>query len=260
MIPKMPEAYRGEVNKPGGYTRTAPRKWTKEEIDWLLKLKEEGYSNTQIAQSMDRSEVSVQIKLKRLTKRDNTYNERHVDEKYQINEAFLSELQPSDVLDAYCGEKQFYRDRVPVLITNDKNTDIPATYHHDAFKLLCQLYSQGYDFDLIDLDPFGSAYDSFDLAIKMAKKGLVITLGELGHKRWKRLDYVSTHYDITDLSDFTLDNMIEYIQKIGRRNKKKLIVFEKREWRNIGRVWFKIEPLKVTSQWENKNIEIGVTK
>lgn len=258
MIPKMPEEYRGEVNKPGGYTRTAPRKWTKEEIDWLLKLKEEGYSNAQIAQSMGRSEVSVQIKTKRLTKRDNTYNERHVDEKYQINEAFFSELQPKDVLDAYCGEKQFYRNRT-LCITNDKNKDIPASYNLDAFKLLCQLYGKGYEFDLIDLDPFGSAYDCFDLAIKMAKKGLVITLGELGHKRWKRLDYVSTHYDITDLSDFTLDNMIAYIQKIGRRNKKNLLVFEKREWRNIGRVWFKIEPLKVTSQWENKNIELGVT-
>ena len=61
-------------------------------------------------------------------------------------------------------------------------------------------------FDLIDLDPFGSAYDCFDLAIKMAKKGLCITLGELGHKRWKRLDFVSSHYGIDNIDNLTLSN------------------------------------------------------
>ena len=104
---------------------------------------------------------------------------------------------------------------------------------------------------MIDLDPFGSAYDCFDLAIKMAQKGLVITLGELGHKRWKRLDYVAPRYDIYSLDDFTIQKIISYIQKIGLQNKKKLVVYDFREWRNIGRVWFKIEPLKITSQWEH---------
>ena len=123
----------------------------------------------------------------------------------------------------------------------------------DSLRLLCKLYAESQKFDLIDLDPFGSAYDCFDLAIKMANKGLVITLGELGHKRWKRLDYVSPRYDINTLNDFTIQNLIAYIQKIGLRNKKELVVFDYREWRNIGRVWFKIEQCKITSQWDNKN-------
>ena len=123
-------------------------------------------------------------------------------------------------------------------------------YHLDALKLLCKLYCEGKTFDLIDLDPFGSAYDCFDLAIKMAKKGLVITLGELGHKRWKRLDYVERYYGITNLEDFTIDNLINHIQQLGMKNKKRLVVYEKKEWKNIGRVYFKIEPYKITKQWD----------
>ena len=107
-------------------------------------------------------------------------------------------------------------------------------------------------YDMIDLDPFGSAYDCFDLAIKMAKKGLCITLGEMGHKRWKRLDFVKWRYGINSLDDFTSDIIIKKIQEIGIRNKKILKVFAKRDWQNISRVWFVIKPYKETSQWDNK--------
>ena len=137
--------------------------------------------------------------------------------------------------------------------TNDIERNIDADFHEDALRCICQLYHDGHKYELVDLDPFGSAYDCFDLAIKMAKKGLVITLGELGHKRWKRLDYVSTHYGITDLDSFTIENLIKHIQMIGARNKKKLTVWQYREWQNIGRVWFKIENIKVTSQWGNND-------
>ena len=110
-------------------------------------------------------------------------------------------------------------------------------------------------YDLIDLDPFGSAYDCSDLAIKMARKGLYVTLGEMGHKRWKRLDYVKTRYGINNLDDFTSDNLIKKIQEIGIQNKKKLNVFACKDWQNISRVWFVIEPYKETSQWEDKNFD-----
>lgn len=110
---------------------------------------------------------------------------------------------------------------------------------------------------MIDLDPFGSAYDCFDLAIKMAKKGLCITLGEMGHKRWKRLDYVKDRYDITDLDDFTSLNLIKKIQEIGRYNKKNLIVFDYKDWQHISRVWFTIEPYKETSQWADNTFDYG---
>lgn len=247
MIPKMPDEYKGKTTNNGGYTKTNPRQWTQKEIEWVKDLIEKGYNSNEIAESIGRSQVSVSIKIKRLSKKDNTYNKKHITEKYQINKEFLEVIQPYDVLDVYCGEKIFYKDYVG--ISNDINEDIECEYHLDALRCCCKLYSKGEKFDLVDLDPFGSAYDCFDLAIKMAKKGLVITLGELGHKRWKRLDFVSRYYGINKIEDFTIENLISHIQKIGLRNKKKLVVFKYKEWQNIGRVWFIIEPIKITEQW-----------
>ena len=241
---KLPNEYKGGLITKSEFTISTPRRWTKEEIEWMLDLKNKGYSTAEIAESLDRTEVSINIKLKRLSKTNNTYNKQHVEEKYNINNAFLNEISPTTVLDVYCGEKMFYSGDYKC-ISNDINKDFKSTYNKDALHLCCELYSQDYSFDLVDLDPYGSAYDCFDLAIKMAKKGLIITLGELGHKRFKRLDYVSRYYDIETLEDFTIENLIQYIQKIGLRNKKKLVVFEYKEWKNIGRVWFKIEPVKI---------------
>ena len=252
MIEKMPSEFKGEVTSKTDYTLTAPRKWTEKELEWVKLKLEEGYTAKEIAESMDRSHTSVAIKIKRLSKKENTYNAKHVIEKYEINDAFLKEIVPATVLDLYTGEKNFYKSYQT--ITNDIKETIPATYHKDAFKLICELYSQNYKFDLIDLDPFGSSDDCFDLAIKMAEKGLCITLGELGHKRWKRLDYVSRYYDINNLEEFTIENLIKFIQKIGLRNKKKLTVYQYREWQNIGRVWFEIEPIKVLGV-QIKNME-----
>lgn len=251
MIPKMPEEYKGEIKTNCGYTKSNPRKWNEKEIEWLNKMISDGFSINEIAESMDRTTVSVEIKRKRLAKKDNTYNKKHIIEKYEINEEFIKNNNFKSVLDLYCGEKSFYSGRELNITTNDINNEIQADYHMDAFKLICKLYSENKKYDFIDLDPFGSAYDCFDIAIKMAKKGIAITLGELGHKRWKRLDFVRSHYDIENIDNFTIENIIKYIQKIGYRNKKQLIVYDYKEWQNIGRIWFTIEPLKITEQWEN---------
>lgn len=251
MVPKMPEEYKGKVSKNGGYTSSSPRVWTEKEIDWVKQLIDKGYSNKEIAESVDRTLTSVAIKVKRLGKKDGNYNADHVKEKYEINQKFFAEIKPKTTLDCYCGNSMFYAGYIGT-ISNDINPDIPADYHMDAHKLLCKLFCEDCKFDLIDLDPFGSAYDCFDLAIKMAQKGIVITFGEMGHKRGKRLDYVSRYYGINSLDDFCLEKMIQHVQMIGLRNKKNLIVCYQREWRNIARVWFKIEPLKITEQWEGK--------
>ena len=128
----------------------------------------------------------------------------------------------------------------------------------ELLKLLCKLYAEGNSYDVVDLDPFGSAYDCLDLAVKMARKGLVVTLGELGHKRFGRLDYVGSHYGIESMEEFDMAHMVEHIRKIGRRNKRNLVVFAERDWRNIGRVGFLVEPLKVTEQWKKNNGAVNV--
>lgn len=217
-------------------------------------LIKDGYTAKEIAISLGRSETSVSIKIKRIGKKQNTYNQNHIVEKVELNKAFLEEIKPKNILDLYCGSPSFYRNEN--VTTNDIDKSVPADYHNDAFKLICKLYYENKKYDLIDLDPFGSAYDCFDLAIKMANKGLAITLGELGHKRWKRLDYVRRYYGINDLENFTIENLIEHIQKIGLRNKKRLIIWNYKEWQNIGRVYFKVEKVKITEQWSKSKQEI----
>lgn len=253
VVPKMPQEYIGNTGKGCGYTKSNPRSWTDEEVCWIQKLRSEGYSNEEIGESTGRTAVSIQIKLKRLGKRNDTYNEHHVRDKYACNDEFYRLINPKSILDLYCGVKSYWvyytPDNVKV-ITNDKDKDIPATYHEDAERLVHKLYYENCKYDVIDLDPYGSAFDCFDLAIKMAQKGLIITFGELGHKRWKRLDFVRRFYGIERLEDFTLRAIVDKVQEIGLRNKKKLTPVISRVWDRIGRVWFTVEPVAITEQWE----------
>lgn len=247
----MPKEFYGEYTKSCGYTKTSPRKWTKGEIEWCKQQVQNGNSISEIAKKIGRSEVSLQIKLKR-TQKDKTcrtYNQKHILEKYNINNNFYNYIKPDSILDLYCGTEKFYNRYDSEVFTNDIDKEIEATENLDALKCLCKLYIENRKFDLVDLDPFGSAYECFDLAIKLANKGIVITLGEIGHKRWKRLDFVKPRYDINDMQEFTMEKMINQIINIGKQNKKNLIVYEKKEWQNIGRVWFEIKPLKITEQW-----------
>lgn len=251
-IPIMPIEYMGKcVNGKGGGNINIPRKWTKEEEEWCLKLREQGFNTKEIAESVNRELTSVSIKMKRLTKTKDTYNKGHIEDKYAANKDYFEEIKPKTILDVYCGVKSYWRNNYDVnVVTNDINKEIEADYNMDSLKLMCKMYVEGKKFDVIDLDPFGSAYFCLDLAVKMAKKGLIVTIGEMGHIRFKRFDYVKRIYGINSLEEFTSDRIIEKIQQIGLQNKKILKVHSKRDWNGISRVWFTIEPLKITEQWE----------
>lgn len=247
----LPLEYIGDETKNGGLTKNNPRKWTDKEIDWALMLKKKGFNNKQIAKYLYRQPLSVSIKMKRLSKKDcMSYNEPHREDKYLHNELFLSEINPKIVLDLFAGPNSYYEGKVEELYTNDVEPTFNTYYNEKAEKLVCKLYYKGCSYDLIDVDPFGSAYQCFDLCIRMATKGIIITLGEMGHKRFKRLDFVRRCYGINDLNDFTSSNIVSEIIKIGERNKKKLIPIFVKDYRNISRVYFKIEEMKITEQWE----------
>lgn len=207
----MPSEYKGRYTKNGGLTKFQPRKWTEKEIEWVMMLKE----------------------------------------KYITNAMFIADADINSVLDVFSGSKSAYESyELERLVTNDIEISFNTDYNYDALTFCCMQYAGRNKYDLVDLDPFGSAYDCFDLAIKMAKKGIIITLGELGHKRFKRLDFVRRYYGIETLDDFTTENLVKHIIKIGERNKKTLIPVYVKDWRNIARVYFKIEELKITEQWE----------
>ena len=108
-IPMMPEEYKGKVGTGCGYTKSQPRQWTQDELTWIVNMRDEGYSNEEIGLSTDRTPVSIQIKLKRLGKRDDTYNEHHAAEKYALNYEFVHLINPATTLDLYCGVKSWWK-------------------------------------------------------------------------------------------------------------------------------------------------------
>lgn len=251
-VPMLPEDAKGAIGAGCGYTNTPPREWTQEELDWLRDMKDKGFTNAEIAESMGRTETSISIKLKRIGKRVDTYNEKHREEKYAANLEFLNAYQPFDILDLYCGTESWWYNHTPsgTVETNDIDKSVKALNHKPAERLIAELYGRGCTYDLIDLDPFGSAYDCFDLAIRMAKKAIIVTFGEMGHKRWKRLDFVRRYYGIENLSDFTTSRLIDEFRRIGWRHKKDCVPIIVKEWPRISRVYFEIRPMKITEQWK----------
>ena len=217
------------------------KRWSKEEIDKLNTLLNNNVKQSTIAQELNRSITSVQLKIKRLKLKEGTYNEKHQLNKYLANKKYLDYLKPKSVLDVYAGSKSYYENKVDNLITNDINTDYKTNYNLNAFDLLCKLYLDKATFDLIDLDPYGSAAESIYLATKLANKGLIVTYGELGHKKFKRLDYVSKFYNINSLEDFNLKNLINHTKLIAKQNKKVLEVHTAYMfYAGLGRVYYKV--------------------
>lgn len=255
MIPRMPDNFKGTTLKKTKYILNTPRKWTNEEINWVKDLKEKGYSIKDISESIERDLVSTSIKLKRLQKKDKNYNSKNINLKYSENLNFFNLIKPLSVLDLYAANS-WYKDKIEV-ITNDKDSQFNCNFNLDALKCLTKLYSENYKFDLIDLDPFGSAFDCFDLSIKMAEKGLIITFGEFGHRRFRRLDFVQYRYDIYDFENFKKENMIKKVLNIGLSNKKKLNEISTIQYGNIFRTYFQIEKIKITSQWGEKNDDLS---
>ena len=93
----MNENFNGKLRKNGGYTKTTPKEWTEEEVQYLMRLKESGESLKDIAEKLGRSHVSVQIKYKRLGKKEDSYNDKNRGLKYGANEEFYNLVKPKNI-------------------------------------------------------------------------------------------------------------------------------------------------------------------
>ena len=249
MTLEMPAEFAGAHTAGSGYVKSTPRRWTEQELAWCVNAAEAGYSHAEIAEATGRTEVSVFVKLKRLTKKNDTYNVKQRELKYRANELFLSSVQPKSVLDVYAGNS-WWAQHCGNTVTNDLDTEFDTDFHLSALDLMCQMQVDRKRFDVIDLDPFGSAYECFDLAFRMARKGVVISFGEWGHKRWKRTDFVGPRYGIHSLEDFSHEPFIIEAQRIARLHKKTADVFDVLQYSNFLRIYFTLTPFKETSQWE----------
>lgn len=215
--------------------------WTVEEENWIWDLYEKGYSYGEICQSVSRNVNSISIKMKRLKKKKDLYNEKHRESKYLLNNEYLDYMgnKIETVLDVFCGHKMFYKERYNTL-SNDINTNIDCDSHYDVDFCLDKCIENNCHFDLVDLDSFGATIQYLEKALIIANRGLIMTLGEVGHRRWKRLDFISKYYDIDKVEDITMERMIENIIRIAKERGVFLKVIRYADWGNIGRVWFEI--------------------
>lgn len=247
----MPEEFYGDLKTSTNYVKSVPRSWTDNELKWCLNSLEDGFSISEIAEAIGRTEISVQIKLKRVTKTRDSYNDKNRSLKYAANQFFIDTVQPKTVLDLFAGNSFYKSVEGLSVVTNDKDEKFNTDYKLDALKLLCTLYADGKKFDVIDIDPYGSAYDCFDLALKMSRKGIVVSFGEWGHKRWKRYDFVRPRYGINDAEGFVPDAFINEFQRIARVNHKDAVVADVLQYGNFLRVYFTLEKFKTVEQWDN---------
>lgn len=239
----------GKTRGKSGGNKTLPRSWSEDEASWLLEKKSEGFSSAEIATALSRSEVSVDIKFKRLTKSVDTYNEKFREKKYLANEFFLQSVQPSSVLDAHAGNS-WWSGKVDECVTNDIEESFDTDYHLPAFQLLSNMYFDKRSFDVVDLDPFGSAYECFDFAFRIAKRGVIISFGEWGHRRWNRFDFVKPRYGIDSLDSWNQESFILEAQRIASMHKKRATVFDSLQYSNFFRVYFTLSSFKEESQWQ----------
>jgi tRNA G26 N,N-dimethylase Trm1 len=138
---------------------------------------------------------------------------------------------------------------VVVLVGIKKNTELKvidndikvkgSDFKLDAFDFLYQHRKQ--KIDIVDLDPFGSAFDCFDFALEIAQKGLIVTFGEIVGRRFNRQDFVWHRYGIESIEDFNTDKLSEYLEKRALIYRKKLTPIIKAEMTNISRVYYKVE-------------------
>jgi len=246
---EMPADYYGVVVLSGGWTITDPRRWTDKEVEWVRDRINEGYTAQEIAEAIGRTVVSVEGKIKRQAKTSNTYNEKHRTKKYEANQQMIDATRPTSVLDLYAGNSFYLNKNIDRVVTNDTDEKFATDHHEDALRLLCRLYADGDSFDIIDLDPYGSAYDCIDLAVKMAKKGIAISFGEWGHRRWRRFDFVRNRYGITQLEEFTEQPFLDELARIAATNRKNIKVQNVLQYGNFLRVHATFEKLMVTEQW-----------
>ena len=239
-----PESEWGAFKKKTNCTKSQPRKWTDDEINFAHDALEKGYTFAEIGESLDRTMTSVKIKLGRYKKNPDvdTYNEESIMEKYIANMDFYALLDcPPTCLDLFCGVKSFWQNNTGMnVVTNDKDKRIPAMHHMSADKLLAKMYATGKKFDIVDIDCYGDPYKCIDLGIQVAKKGLIVTFGLKKSKQFARIDAVK-RYGIRSMKNFKIKPMIDYVKDRAFALDKELDVAHIHENSAIWRVYFTVK-------------------
>jgi len=228
-----------------GVIKSIPKKWDEKEINLMQKMKSNGFTFKEIAKKLNRTETSIFIKNKRIKQKNDNYNKSHRKQKYLLNERFIEIIKPKTIFDVYAGNS-FYKNNIKTknlkIVDNDKDKKNICDYNLESIDFLHKFRNK--KIDLVDLDPYGSCFECFDYALKIAQKGLIITFGEVGHKRWKRSDFVEHRYNIKTINDFSNKKFINYIIERALIFNKNLTPIFEANFKNILRVYFEIKIIK----------------
>ena len=222
-----------------GVIKSEPKSWSEEEVTKLLEMKKQCFSFEDIAKQLKRTAYSCNRKFYKLMKKLDTYNDKHREQKYDYNKQFLNQIQAESLLDAYSGGVSWWKTNSDLKVVDNDIAVSGADYKLDALDFLYQHRKS--KFDIVDLDPFGSAYECFDFALQIAQKGIIITYGEIVGRRFNRQDFVEHRYGMNYIEDFTTNKLSEYVEKRGLIYRKILTPIIKAEMTNISRVYYKIE-------------------
>tara|TARA_R110001583_G_scaffold101484_2_gene247919 strand:+ start:2976 stop:3716 length:741 start_codon:yes stop_codon:yes gene_type:complete len=228
-----------------GVIKSIPKKWEEKEIQFLQKLKKDGLTIKEIAKKLNRTETSIAIKNKRINQNNDDYNKTHRKQKYLLNERFIEIIKPETIFDVYAGNS-FYKNNINTknikVVDNDKNSKNICDYNLDSLDFLHKFRNK--KIDLVDLDPYGSCFECFDYSLQIAQKGIIITFGEVGHKRWKRSDFVKFRYKINSLKNFNNKKFVDYVVERALIFNKILIPIFEANFKNLLRVYFEIKLIK----------------
>lgn len=229
------------IKNPEEALKKRRRLWTKEEDEFLLDMKKYGIRVVVISKALLRTVASTNNRYRYLSLINNTYNEGHREDKYKSNEEFCKVLGNVDsILDAYSGVSSYWKRHLEssgaFVITNDINENINAAFHVPAKTLVKRFKKLGARFDIVDLDPFGSAYECFDDAIEICKKGLIMTFGDkIGVRSNKNLPL-----ERYNCSKYDEEKIIRYFVSRAEKKGVNLTKVIHKHWKHTWRVYFKI--------------------
>lgn len=211
-----------EADDQGGF------KWEESDENKLLELaSDEDYTLNDIADEFQsRSKASVKNKLRKLRKKDGSYNGTHGQEKYQKNFEWIKtvkdELDSVKAFEGYSGVGNSARYYLPFVesidcceiedekfdpllnkFLNNKGGHIVfdevnkvkikigekeiECFNEDVNNVLHRKVGNQETYNFVDLDPCGSPFVSVPQAIRLIEDGyLAVTYGDIGLKRWGR--------------------------------------------------------------------------
>jgi hypothetical protein len=164
--------------------------------------------------------------------------------KQDTDRQFAQQIGAESIADVYAGASTKYTSVCSKVITNDIDQKCPTQYHLPADRFLAQMYGEARNIDLIDLDPYGSCWDCLPMAIKLARKGLIISYGDFSNWRYKRWEIIQYQVGCIpkNLDEYKADLIGITIQMGMSYAKKKLVpLYAFTPNKYFTRIYYKVE-------------------